>query len=210
MSGNTRERILAAALELFNEDGEPHVTTNRIADELDISPGNLHYHFRTKGDLIQALFERFEQRMLSLLATPEGRDIHIEDIWLFLHLVFEAIVDHRFLYRDLTDLCGRFRPLHRRFQAILKLSMQTARDLIEGVADQGQLEASEDELQALVRNIVLVSSFWIAFDQIYERDAKPRPDRAAWQVMSLVSPYLKGTARETLSELAGAYRTDGA
>lgn len=209
MSPNTRERILDAALALFNDQGEPHVPTNRIADELDISPGNLHYHFRTKGDLIQALFAAFEQRMLELLATPESRDVHVEDIWLFLHLVFETIGEYRFIYRDLADLCGRFRGLHQRFQAIIKLSMQTARHLSEGLADQGQLEASRDELDALVRNIVLVSTFWLSFDQVTERNSEPQPDRAVWQVMSLISPYLVGGAREELSELARAYRVPG-
>lgn len=206
MSRNTRERILNTALFLFNEQGEPHVPTNRIADELDISPGNLHYHFRTKGDLIQALFESFEHRMLELLATPDSGDVHIEDIWLFLHLVFETIGAYRFIYRDLSDLCGRFRSLQQRFQAIIKLSMQTARHLSEGLADQGQLEASPEELDALVRNIVLVSTFWLSFDQVAERNAEPQPDRAAWQVMSLISPFLVGEAREELSELAQAYR----
>lgn len=209
MGRNTRQRILEAALTLFNEHGEPHVTTNRIADELDISPGNLHYHFRTKADLIHALFERFEHRMLELLNTPEARDVHIEDIWFFLHVAFETIGEFRFIYRDLSDLCARFRSIHRRFQGILKLSIQNARDLSEGLVAQGQLDASEEELEALVRNIVLVSTFWLAFDQVFERDARPHPDRAVWQVMGLVSPYLVGQAREELSELARAYRMNG-
>src|SRR5690554_1906762 len=196
MSRNTRERILSCALAEFNALGEPNVTTNRIAEVLDISPGNLHYHFRTKADLIQALFERYEQRMLELLATPESRAILIEDIWLFLHLAFETIGDYRFVYRDLSDLCARHSRIHRRVQAILKLSMQTAHDLCSGLADQGELKAERWELNALVRNIVLVSSFWLAFDQVLERDAQPQPDRAVWQVMSLVSPYLLGEARE--------------
>jgi AcrR family transcriptional regulator len=206
VAGRTRERILETALILFNCDGEPHVATNRIADELDISPGNLHYHFRTKQDLIEALFSEFEQRMLSLLATPEEREPHIEDIWLFLHLAFESIGEYRFLYRDLTDLCGRYRGLHNRFQGILRLSMSTARALCLGLADSGHLEASREEMDALVRNVVLVSTFWIAFDQVLEHDAQPHPDRAAWQVMSLVSPYLVGTARDELKALAAAYR----
>jgi AcrR family transcriptional regulator len=205
MAGRTRERILETALALFNRDGEPHVTTNRIADELEISPGNLHYHFRTKQDLIEALFSRFEQRMLSLLATPEERAPHIEDIWLFLHLAFEAVGDYRFLYRDLTDLCARNRKLHHHFQGILRLSMDTARGLCQGLADSGQLEASREEMDALVRNIVLVSTFWLAFDQVLEHDRHPQPDRAAWQVMSLVSPYLIGEARADFEALLQAY-----
>lgn len=206
MARNTRQRILETALELFNADGEPHVTTNRIADELDISPGNLHYHFRTKPDLIEELFARFEQRMLGLLATPDEREPDIEDIWLFLHLAFEAIGDYRFFYRDLTDLCSRYRGLNQRFRGILLLSMRTARGLLEGLDDAGRLQASEAEMQALVRNIVLISTCWLAFDQVLERDSEARPDRAVWQVMSLVSPYLIGPAREELQALAAHYK----
>jgi AcrR family transcriptional regulator len=202
---DTRQRILDTALALFNAEGEPHVTTNRIADELDISPGNLHYHFRTKADLIGALFETFEHRMLELLATPEERHPDIDDIWLFLHLAFEAIGDFRFLYRDLTDLCSRHRGLHQRFRGILNLSMDTARSLLEGLQDAGELQANRRQIDALVRNIVLISTYWLAFDQVLERDAEARPERAAWQVMSLVSPYLVGDARAEFEALAEAY-----
>jgi AcrR family transcriptional regulator len=206
MARDTRERIMATALALFNAEGEPHVTTNRIADELDMSPGNLHYHFRTKSDLIEALFLAFEQRMLDLLATPEERRPNIEDIWLFLHLVFETIGSFRFFYRDLTDLCSRHRGLHQRFRGILNLSLDTARGLLDGLADAGQLEASEREMDAVVRNIVLISTCWLAFDQVLERDQEARPERAVWQVMSLVSPYLIGSTRTELEALASAYR----
>lgn len=206
MARNTRERILAMALVLFNDEGEPHITTNRIADELDISPGNLHYHFRTKGDLIEALFAAYESRMLSLLATPDERQPEIEDIWLFLHLAFETIGEFRFFYRDLTDLCSRYRGVHQRFRGILNLSMDTARGLLDGLAHAGQLKATDQELEAIVRNIVLISTCWLAFDQVLDRDSQAHPDRAVWQVMSLVAPYLSDDARADLSALAAQYR----
>ncbi|MFU8876955.1 MAG: TetR/AcrR family transcriptional regulator [Wenzhouxiangellaceae bacterium] len=202
----TPERILEAALALFNADGEPNVTTNRIADELEISPGNLHYHFRTKRDLIDALFSRYERRMLELLAGDEIIEAGVEDAWLFLHLVFEVIAEYRFIYRDLNELCARDRGLRQRIRAILKLSMQTADGLLQGLKRSGQFDAEPREREALVRNVVLVSSYWIAFEQVLEPDRPPRPDHAAWQVMTLVSPYLLGQAREQFRAIASSYR----
>lgn len=206
MSGRrTRERILDVALLLFNARGEPNVTTNRIAQELEISPGNLHYHFRTKQKLIEELFRHFEGRMLKLLSAPDRRPAEIDDIWLYLHLLFETIGEYRFLYRDLTDLCARYRGLHRRFRAILQLSMDTAGNLCDGLSAAGRMDITRRERAALLRNILLVATYWIAFDTILEPGEEPRPNRAAWQVLSLVNPYLVGEAREQLSLLAEAY-----
>ena len=48
----TRDRILECALQLFNRQGEPNVSTLEIANEMGISPGNLYYHFHGKEPLI--------------------------------------------------------------------------------------------------------------------------------------------------------------
>lgn len=56
----TRDRILETALDLFNQEGLARISTNRIAFEIGISPGNLYYHFKSKTLLVEALFRRLE------------------------------------------------------------------------------------------------------------------------------------------------------
>ena len=97
MARQTRQRILDASLARFNAQGEPNVTTNHIADELEISPGNLYYHFRNKDDIIEHLFGRYEERIDAALSPPSGRLPGLVDVWLQLHLVLECIWDYRFL-----------------------------------------------------------------------------------------------------------------
>ncbi|MDH3548773.1 MAG: TetR/AcrR family transcriptional regulator, partial [Gammaproteobacteria bacterium] len=72
MSGNTRNRVLVASLLLFNEKGEPRTTTNEIANEVDISPGNLHYHFRRKEQIVEALLDAFQTDAQQVLHPPDA------------------------------------------------------------------------------------------------------------------------------------------
>src|SRR3954465_8441756 len=107
----TRERILELSLRLFNEFGEPNITTTVIAEEMNISPGNLYYHFRNKDDIVNSIFVQFEQEIERMLIHPEERRPNIEHMWNSLHAIFQLVWRYRFFYRDLSDLLSRNRKL---------------------------------------------------------------------------------------------------
>ena len=75
----TKERILQLSLQLFNERGERSVTTNHIAAELNMSPGNLYYHFRNKSEIIKQLMEQYQGETLQMLALPDDRLLDAND-----------------------------------------------------------------------------------------------------------------------------------
>jgi AcrR family transcriptional regulator len=115
----TAERIVTVSLDLFNRFGEPNVSTTLISAELNISPGNLYYHFPAKDTLVNHLFDSYETAILNLLeASSDVKDV--EDAWFFTHSLFELIWDYRFLYRDLNDLLSRKRHLETHFKLILE------------------------------------------------------------------------------------------
>src|SRR4051812_45533142 len=69
---DTRRRILDLARELFNREGLSRVGPREIARALEMSPGNLAYHFPTKDDLVAALVEELhELNAQSMLAEPD-------------------------------------------------------------------------------------------------------------------------------------------
>src|SRR6185295_15007518 len=152
-----------ASLAMFNAQGEPNVTTNHIADELGISPGNLYYHFRNKEDIVEQVFSRYEARMDQALHVPEDRLPNLEDIWLQLHLVFECMWDYRFLYRDLVDILSRNRKLKLHFGRMLNRAAASATEVLKGLAQAEIMRATSDEIRASAENVLLVTTFWLNF-----------------------------------------------
>ena len=206
MPRQTRQRILDAALAMFNSQGEPHVTTNHIADELEISPGNLYYHFRNKDDIIEQLFAVYEQRMDAALVAPSGRLPGLEDVWLQLHLVFECIWDYRFLYRDLVDILSRNRRLRMRFARILKRADEQAHTVMRGLVQAGVMRASADEVDAASTNILVIATFWMNYASARgDKDERASIRDGIVQVMMLISPFLRDAERVHLNTLTRAY-----
>ena len=204
----TRERIVETSLQLFNRDGAPNITTADIADEMGISPGNLYYHFRNKDQIIGELFAALEQRLDGLFAAPAGRLADVEDLWLVLHLLFEAMWEYRFVYRDLDEMLSRNPKLESRFSRLVGRGRQTMRKLCADMVAAGVMEASESEIAALADNVALVATYWMSYQKIVSPDRHGEPpslDRAAYQVLSLIAPFLRGPSRTLLARLSQGY-----
>ena len=92
----TRDKILLASLELFNDKGERNVTTNHIAAHLGISPGNLYYHFRNKSDIIYEIFLEYEKLVNYYLEIPDDRPLGLPDMMFYLESVFDGLWSYRF------------------------------------------------------------------------------------------------------------------
>ena len=209
----TAERILEATLELFNRFGEPNVSTTLISAELHISPGNLYYHYPAKDELIKALFDRYEAALGELLGAADNVR-NVEDAWLFFHMLFELIWQYRFLYRDLNDLVSRHRHLELHFQFVLRHKSQAIEKVLAGLARASAVRLDAQDAPAVAASMVVVLTYWLSYEYVRAPREALEPDKAgatlargAWHVLSLLSPYLEGDAREHLYRLAGPYRT---
>ncbi|TBU76879.1 TetR family transcriptional regulator [Pseudomonas daroniae] len=202
----TRERILETTLLLFNERGEPNVSTLEIANELGISPGNLYYHFHGKEPLILELFEQFQARLSTLLAPPAEADLDAQDYWLFLHLIAEGMSAYRFLFQDLSHLSGRLPKLAHGMRLWLGKLRRTLTTLLMRLKQQNELDSDDYALEQLVEQIVLT----LLFSQDYQRIVAQHADSrlVVYQVMMLVAPHLQDGARQTTELLARSYLRD--
>ncbi|MGW8883265.1 TetR/AcrR family transcriptional regulator [Streptomyces sp. NPDC055749] len=66
--GNTRQRIQDVALELFAEQGYEKTSLREIAEQLDVTKAALYYHFKTKEDILNSIFEDLNRPIEELIA----------------------------------------------------------------------------------------------------------------------------------------------
>lgn len=163
MANDTKERILATSLRLFNEQGYDAVTTARIADEVGISEGNLWYHFRTKRDLVSAhqldLFARIDKR-LAIESTPETV---LQSYALYNRLMFEEVWAYQFLYRDQADY-GRTSPeLEDKVRDIYETTRSMLIGFFQQMSDAGHLNLSNEEFPPLADNVWMIVRYWPSF-----------------------------------------------
>ena len=208
----TAERILEVTLELFNRFGEPNVSTTLISAELNISPGNLYYHYPAKDELINSLFDRYERALGELLQAAEGVR-NIEDAWLFFHMLFELIWQYRFLYRDLNDLLSKNRRLETQFQSVLKNKGQAVQHVLDGLSADGAMRIEARDVEAVATAMVVVLTYWLSYEYVRDPRRALEPEtagaallRGAFHVLSLLLPYLEAGQREHLHALVGNYR----
>ena len=61
MAGNTKERILETALELFAQSGYLGTSMSDIAGELKITKGALYKHYTSKQEILSSIVERMNK-----------------------------------------------------------------------------------------------------------------------------------------------------
>ncbi|MCF8366286.1 MAG: TetR/AcrR family transcriptional regulator [Bacteroidales bacterium] len=97
-STNTEKIILEAARKVFIEKGKEGARMQEIADEAGINKALLHYYFRNKQRLFEAVFlEAFEKFLPQLKIVIESDKPFLEVIQLFIENYINVIIENPYL-----------------------------------------------------------------------------------------------------------------
>ncbi|MDM1756874.1 MULTISPECIES: TetR/AcrR family transcriptional regulator [Acinetobacter] len=207
----TKDRILQISLQLFNERGERSITTNHIAAELGISPGNLYYHFRNKQEIIKELMERYQKETLEMLALPDDRTVNANDKIRYFQVLSSQLWEYRFLHRDVYHLIENnadFRKIYPRFAGKV---MQQGQKIYHAFVEAGLMQMTASEIEALIINIWIVLTNWTNFLYMsgHLSDSNHLDEKWMWQALRqmvfLEGPYLRGESRETYERLLESF-----
>lgn len=184
----TRDRILAAALDLFNAEGVSGLSAVDVASAMGISAGHLYYHFKGKAELVAELVSRHRDEvdlvLTSLSEAMGNAEATLETLWTHVHILVEEAWDARFFYREPALAMGQA-EVGRHARHIFHQQHAVFATAILALDQSGQLQAPAEIADGLARQMVTGVAFHTHVLEMAGDVGPPRERiaRAAAQIM---------------------------
>ena len=155
--------ILESARKLFNESNTQAVTTNHIAKAMGISPGNLHYHYKNREEIIRFIYKQMREKMtLSIEELPTSLDEVSEHQKILIGIQWE----YRFFFREILFLFSRDAKLEQDYITDNIAHRKRIKLVMQGLVESGELEIQDPEiLEYLVDSILMAWQFYTSYMQ---------------------------------------------
>lgn len=191
---DTRETILQEALQQYNGKGFGAVTTRHIAAAMNISPGNLHYHFKHTEDIVSELFNRLTAAYDNLLVQLKGQQLSsAEGVDFFLEQSFNISYQYRFILLSFMEISQQIPDIRKKYSHINKLRQQEFMLVFHQLIQQGvfRKDIPDTILEVLVRNIFILADFWHSHNAVSEGlKGKKALEQYKQSFRALFFPYL--------------------
>ena len=163
-----KDIILQTALQMFNESNTQAVTTNHIAKEMDISPGNLHYHYKNREEIIRILYTQMREKMtLSVDELPKNiRELNVHQ-----KILIEVQWEYKFFFREILFLLSRDVKLKKLYIEDNLAHRARIKIVMQHFIANGELEIMYDHtLEYLVDAILMAWQFYTSHLQTLGRN----------------------------------------
>lgn len=164
-SSKTKQRILQTARELLNAKGVSNVKMRDVSGSLNMSIGNLTYHYPKWENLMDDLFAEFERAMDDLyLFFPKD----ISEVVLYIDRIYDIQMHYAFIFSDFYI----FFKLYPKYQGLkndfFSQRMKTMREALQRLIEKGYLypESDRHNYDLLVKNTWLLLSGWYGFSMM--------------------------------------------
>jgi AcrR family transcriptional regulator len=198
----TRERIWRKALEMFNNQGIGNVGIREIARELEMSPGNLSYHFPKKEDLIREGFMRLAMANDEAFESFRGSDQRMGDLLRLLQTIFRNQYRFRCITSGGIDLFLKAGEMGFDYPAAEARRKSFYASTFNQLRKNGDFRPSmqEADIQLLLSYISLIARFWIYEAQISyaERDLETNIRHYLQLMAGIFLPYTTDTGRKAV------------
>ena len=164
----TADKILAKACELFNEKGVETVSIRDIAAALEISHGNLRYHFPGKGPIIEAIFQACLTASDAVMAKLDRPDIDLQSLLANTAEQAAKFWEYRFLLKDLLSISLQYPKVGEALRQMYRHREVQLQNIFKYLQLKGLLQAEPlpGYHKMVIENCLMATDFGISFVEL--------------------------------------------
>lgn len=204
---STKRRILDTAKELLNAQGLAAVSQRTIAEALQISPGNLTYHFKKKSDIIEALYFELVACIDQAIAGLTIGEELLLGLYGLTQKMMEYFFDYRFIMLDFIQIMREYPTIRAHYTELLKLREIQLSHFFEVLIATGLMRppSLEKEYENLIRRQVILGDFWLASAEIKEEKLTlQQVDEYLVMMRQMIYPYLTRKGKTQFQKIIAA------
>ena len=197
-----KEKILIKSVELFNEQGISSTSPNQIAAALEISVGNLTYHYKTKASLVTAVYEKMHSDSQGFI-NLEGY-LTLDDFRKAMKRFRDFMGANRFFFHDLVFILRKYPEVGEMYKASNLERFKRGRKLFEHFISTGRMIPEQEGINYdfLTYNLWMVGSFWNIQKKIIAPDFMfNQPTDMLDITWYMILPYLTEKGKEEYDQI---------
>ncbi|WP_267401824.1 MULTISPECIES: TetR/AcrR family transcriptional regulator [unclassified Chryseobacterium] len=190
----TKEKIISTALNLFNEKGYNSITTRHIAAEMNISAGNLHYHFKHSEDIIREIFSLLKKEMDTMLDGLRNKATKsLEDLFNYTQSSFEIVYAYRFIFLNFVDILRNIPEIEQQYKELNISRKEEFQSIFSGFQESKIFveEIPDFIIDNMVSQIFIIGDNWMTYNSLtLKLDKKEAIQHYSLIFLNLFYPWL--------------------
>jgi len=196
----TKDKILATALQLFNEKGSEQISTRHIAEAMGKSVGNLYYHFKDKNAIIVKLYEQLVEKLNQGFDQMQAMEASLNMVMQAVKFTFTTLYEYRFLMINFVQIMRSIPVLKNSYQALTQIRKAQFKYTLDQLITQQMVkeEVLEIPFEYLQLQSTILGDFWISEAEIlYQGEEKDKVQYFAEMQLYHFYPHLTDAGKTT-------------
>ena len=199
-----KKLILEVARTLFNEKGYHRVTIRMIALKMNMSSGNLNYHYKKREDIFEALYFEMVSEFDERIDLLTNKEVSIEQVRVDVKRSMIRMLDNTFFWTDLYNLLSINDKIKEHFNDVYEKRIDGCFLLFKKMMQQKMMRDSFFELEYnfLAERMVDYGNTWLYSSRLYPDKLKTHNiDYHVNMFLSILFPFLTTQGKEEFQNL---------
>lgn len=163
-----KEKIISQAVEVFNRKGISKTTLRDVARELTISDGHLRYYFKTKEDLVHAIFSEMEREITAYATETDSNVTGAQALAAPLTSIYRVMYRYVFFFVESAAILETFPKVYAAYEKLFQSRRELFLAIFEEYKRSGVFEDSVEAhlFPLLFEQVFIVSDSWLRYARL--------------------------------------------